>query len=244
MNRTRPPKKNQEGAALFIVLMIVMVGTASAVFSANSVAHEVRGTGFARQQMQTRYAAKAGLIAALDWFDIFGPETVRNLMLAPGSNEGVLFTCPTGGGTCYPEVPMANNRRAYRLYPEHFEKLKSTGGGPGLMIGDPYTKTDSFGPQSALAPVVTIDIYDERIISKLPPGAAAQGGTKFKYMRTTLTARARGQLDTGQFLRYRQRVSDTGSRIVADSAYTFGMHACVIALSPDNRVTRVTLHDG
>ncbi len=196
MTRSRNDRQKQEGAALFIVLMIVMVGTASAVFSASSVAHEVRGTGFARQQMQTRYAAKAGLIAALDWFDIFGPETVRNLMLAPGGNEGVLFTCPVGGGTCYPEVPMANNRRAYRLYPEHFSELKATGGGPGLLIGDPYTKNDSFGQNSALAPVVTIDIYDERIISKLPAGAAAQGGTKFKYMRTTLTARARAQVDT------------------------------------------------
>ena len=54
----RPQK--QEGAVLFVVLMIIMVGTASAVFSANTVSHEVRGTGFARQQMQTRYAARAG----------------------------------------------------------------------------------------------------------------------------------------------------------------------------------------
>ena len=38
------PRK-QEGAALFVVLMIVMVGTASAVFAANTVSHEVRGTG-------------------------------------------------------------------------------------------------------------------------------------------------------------------------------------------------------
>ena len=52
------------------------------------------------------------------------------------------------------------------------------------------------------------------------------------------------QLETGEFLRYRQRVSDTGSRIVADSAYTFGIHTCAIELSPDNRVTRVTLDDG
>ena len=102
--------RRREGAALFVVLMIVMVGTASAVFSANSVSHEVRGTGFARQQMQTRYAARGALVGALEWFDIFGPSTVRSIMLTPGSTEGVQFSC-VSGGSCYPEPPLANNRR-------------------------------------------------------------------------------------------------------------------------------------
>ncbi|RLB46488.1 MAG: hypothetical protein DRH23_12500, partial [Deltaproteobacteria bacterium] len=83
--------RKQEGAALFIVLMIIMVGTASAVYAANTVSHEVRGAGFARQHMQTRYVARAGLIGALEWFDIFGPSTVRNLTLTPGTTEGVAF---------------------------------------------------------------------------------------------------------------------------------------------------------
>lgn len=189
------PRK-QEGAALFVVLMIIMVGTASAVFSATTVSHEVRGTGFARQQMQTRYTAKAGLTAAMDWLDIFGPETVRNLMLAPGSTDGVDFTCATNG-TCYPEIPMANGRQAYRLYAEHFIELTAAAGGPGLLINDPYEQAASFGAKTARTPVVTIDVYDEHVISKLAPGAAAQGGTKFKYMRTTLTARARARVTAG-----------------------------------------------
>ena len=188
------PRK-QEGAALFIVLMIIMVGTASAVFAANTVSHEVRGAGFARQQMQTRYAARAGLIGALDWFDIFGPSTVRNLMLTPGSTEGVQFSC-VSGSACYPEPPLANNRRAYRLYPEHFAALLSQDGGitAGLLENLPVDADASFGATSARAPVVVIDIYDEHVVSKLAPGAAAQGGTKFKYMRTTMTARARAQV--------------------------------------------------
>ena len=51
-----------------------MVGTASAVFAASTVSYEIRGAGFARQQLQTRNAARAGLVGALEWFDIFGPE--------------------------------------------------------------------------------------------------------------------------------------------------------------------------
>lgn len=188
------PRK-QEGAALFIVLMIIMAGTASAVFAANTVSHEVRGTGFARQQMQTRYAARAGLIGALEWFDIFGPSTVRNLMLTPGSTEGVQFSC-VSGSACYPEPPLANNRRAYRLYPEHFGALLSQDGGitAGLLENLPVDADASFGATSARAPIVVIDIYDEHVVSKLAPGAAAQGGTKFKYMRTTMTARGRAQV--------------------------------------------------
>jgi len=190
--------RNTEGAALFVVLMIIMVGTASAVFAATTVSYEIRGAGFARQQLQTRYAAKAGLVGALEWFDIFGPETVRNLMLTKGSTEGVQYSCVSGSG-CYPEPPLANNRRAYRLYPQHFDALLSQDGGttPGLLENVPYKSDSSFGPTSALAPLVVIDIYDEHVISKLAPGAAAQGGTKFKYMRSTLTARGRAQLGSG-----------------------------------------------
>jgi hypothetical protein len=187
------PRK-REGAALFIVLMIIMAGTASAVFAANTVSHEVRGTGFARQQLQTRYTARAGLVGALDWFDVFGPETVRNIMLTKGSTEGVQFTCVNG---CYPEPPLANNRRAYRLYPEHFDAMLTQDGGltPGLFENVPYDAATSFGPTSAHTPIVVIDLYDEHVVSKLAPGAAAQGGTKFKYMRTTMTARGRGRLN-------------------------------------------------
>ena len=187
------PRK-REGAALFVVLMIVMVGTASAVFSASTVSHEVRGTGFARQQLQTRYAARAGLVGALEWFDIFGPETVRNIMLTKGSTEGVQFAC-VSGSSCYPEPPLANNRRAYRLYREHFEALISEDDPPGPFENVPYDAYSSFGSTSAYTPIVVIDIYDEHVVSTLAPGAAAQGGTKFKYMRSTLTARSRARLN-------------------------------------------------
>lgn len=190
------PRK-QEGAALFVVLLIVMVGTASAVFSASTVSHEVRGSGFARQQLQTRYTARAGLVGALEWFDVFGPETVRNIMLTAGDTQGVEFDCVTGG-SCYPEPPLPGGRRAYRLHPDHFSVLLSPDGGttPGLLENLPYKEETSFGIGSAHTPLVVIDLYDEHVVTKLTPGAAAQGGTKFKYMRTTLTARARAQLKT------------------------------------------------
>jgi hypothetical protein len=147
--------------------------------------------------MQTRYAARAGLIGALEWFDIFGPSTVRNLMLTPGSTEGVLFACVSGSG-CYPEPALAGDRRAYRLYPQHFEALLSPDGGitDGLLANLPVDGDSSFGASSAHAPIVVIDIYDEHVVSTLSPGAAAHGGTKFKYMRTTMTARGRAQLKT------------------------------------------------
>jgi len=184
--------RNREGAALFVVLMVIMAATASAVFAANAVSHEVRGTGFARQEMQTRYAARAGLIGALEWFDIFGPETVRELMLTKGSSEGKQFTCVSGSG-CYPEPPLANNRRAYRIYPEHFDALMSEDGG-FMLKNAPYDPAYSFGTTSAYQPLVVIDLYDEHVVSKLAPGSAAQGGTKFKYLRTTMTARGRARL--------------------------------------------------
>jgi hypothetical protein len=204
------PRK-REGAALFVVLMIVMVGTASAVFSANTVSHEVRGTGFARLQMQTRYAARAGLIAGLEWFDLFGPVVVRDIIQTRGATEGKAFNCV--GGSCYPEPAMADGRLAYRLYPEHFDKLVAAAVGFEM---DPILGDTSFGPGSAHEPIVFVDLYDEHVVSKLSPGAAAQGGTKFKYMRTTMTARGHAQvagaggdvMDVGDFGRER---NETGA---------------------------------
>ena len=210
----KPRRNDREGAALFVVLMIVMVGTASAVFSASTVAHEVRGAGFARQNLQTRYIARAGVIGALEWFDLFGPETVRDIMITRATTDTVQFTCNTDGG-CYPEPPLAQNRRAYRLYPEHFSALKDRDDGSGgtiqgLFEDVPVEADYSFGATSAYTPLVVTDIYDEHVISRLAPGSAAQGGTKFKYMRTTLTTRGRAQLgivadvsDTGDHNRER-----------------------------------------
>jgi hypothetical protein len=203
------PRK-QEGAVLFVVLMIVMVGTASALFSATTVSHEVRGTGFARQHMQTRYAARAALIGGLEWVDIFGPTTVRDILQTGG---GVPFECtpapPATPVSCYPEPPLPNNRRAYRLYEQHFETLiEADGSGP--LQNMPVDGDSVFGPGSAYTPVVVVDLYDEHIVNKLPPGAAAQGGTKFKYMRTTMTARGRAQV--GAVADYAEGVPEEGGR--------------------------------
>ena len=190
------PRK-REGAVLFVVMMIVMVGTASALFSATTVSHEVRGTGFARQQLQTRYAARSALIGALEWFDIFGPEAVRDIVQTGGDANSKLFTCTTTPPTsCYPEPPLAGNRRAYRLYKEHFDALIEPDD-KGDFINPPVDADAVFGGGSAYTPAFVIDLYDEHIVNRLPPGAAAQGGTKFKYMRTTMTARGRAQVGDG-----------------------------------------------
>jgi hypothetical protein len=189
-------RRRQEGAALFVVLMIVMAGTASAVFSANSVSHEVRGTGFARLQMQTRNAARAGLIAGLEWFDVFGPLVVRDIMQTRGDTEGKAFSCvgTPPSVACYPEPPLANGRRAYRLYPDHFDALVAE---PVGFETPPILADMSFGPGSAHEPEVFVDLYDEHLVTKALAGAAVQGGTKFQYMRTTMTARGHAQVVGG-----------------------------------------------
>jgi len=189
------PRK-QEGAVLFVVVMIVMVGTASALFSATTVSHEVRGTGYARQQLQTRYAARSALIGALEWFDIFGPEAVRDIVQTQGITDAKLFKCVGTPKSCYPEPRLAGNRRAYRLYRQHFRAL-ITPDGKGNFKTPPVDATAVFGAGSAYTPAFVVDLYDEHIVSKLPPGAAAQGGTKFKYLRTTMTARGRAQVGDG-----------------------------------------------
>jgi hypothetical protein len=91
---------------------------------------------------------------------------------------------------------LAGNRRAYRLYEQHFDALIEPDGS-GNFKNPPVDADAVFGGGSAYRPAFVVDLYDEHIVNKLPPGAAAQGGTKFKYMRTTMTARGRAQVGDG-----------------------------------------------
>lgn len=166
---------------MFIVMMMIMMATATAAFSVHSAAVEIRGRGFMRQNTQAGYLAEATLMAALDWVDLFGPVTIREQVF---QGNGVRFD-----GN-YPEVQLAPGRQAYRLYPEHFEALLPPNV-PNYLVNDATDGDAMFGPRRSLEPEPLADIYDTYEVSRVMPGMALDGSSELKFLRATITARGR-----------------------------------------------------
>src|SRR5262245_26327244 len=72
--------QSQEGIAMLVAMVIIMMITATAMYSMTSTTTELRNTGYARQAMQTRNIAYATLMTSIEWMDIVGPATVASLV--------------------------------------------------------------------------------------------------------------------------------------------------------------------
>ena len=68
----RQAKRKQEGAAMFVVLVVIMIATSSALFATSMASMELEGSGFARQRMQAGLVAEAAMVAAVEWVDVVG----------------------------------------------------------------------------------------------------------------------------------------------------------------------------
>jgi len=58
--------RGEQGMAMLLVLLLIVMVTAAGVFASQSTASEIRSSGFFRQSAQTHYVAETGIIAPLD----------------------------------------------------------------------------------------------------------------------------------------------------------------------------------
>jgi hypothetical protein len=63
--RLRRTRQKREGAALLIVLLVLMMATGTAVYTVNSTQFEVRAAGSLHQAMRTRYVSEAATVSVL-----------------------------------------------------------------------------------------------------------------------------------------------------------------------------------
>jgi hypothetical protein len=178
--------ESQEGAAMLIVMLIILMATAVAMFAIHATSYEVRASGHVRQLMQTQYVAEAGTMATLSWVDRAGPRTLMSLM-----RQATLQRQARGPDGLkmveFGEPPLLPAKDAYRF------------DAPQLMTITnvlPVDRESLGGMRQAYAPLVLVDVYDNHIFTRVMAGERADGHGQMRYLRATYTARGRTRLST------------------------------------------------
>lgn len=194
--RARRSKARTEGAALFVVMLIIVVSTALAAVSVRNTTSEARAIGRELMIVHARYAAEAALATTIAWFDIIGnTPTFLQLWEAWGAMPPPDMTGFTGGHV------IANN--ASRHMAARTVQAQQMALGPTVLpISDANAGaaipdvTGSFGPnQRYVAMPYAVDITD----CSLAPATLSQGnqvnasasGQTPRQFYCVLTARGR-----------------------------------------------------
>jgi len=175
----RGPRQEQEGAVMLVVMLVLLMVTATALVGVHTTAYEVRGAGYSRQALQTDYIGESGAQSALAWVDFYGPGALLQAMtrsseLNRATGSQALDLAPF-------EVPLASNHDAYRLYGTDLGSAMTT---------VPLDQT-SLGQRNAYEPLVLVDIYDAYTYTGAVRGSRSDGRGRLQYLRATYTSRGR-----------------------------------------------------
>ncbi len=189
----------EAGAVMLVVMMVLLVVTASATLAVYSSQFEIRAAGHQRQAMQTAQIAESGLTAVTTTIEMRGGARVL---------EYQMNQAPTPVGTrLAPEEPPlgAMNSRNVRFVSSQF-----VFGTPGLPLQATAAESRGFAPFEdprlmAFEPRFVVDVNDAYNISPTFVGTAAgtrvdgNGAVQLRYLVTTVTSRGRmarnGMLD-------------------------------------------------
>jgi len=163
---------------MLVVMMILLVVTATATFALHTSVVEVRSAGNGRQRMQTRYVAEAALTSAMAMVETSGPGTLQIALDRSTSGTTIRSLAPE-------EPPMAANRGNFRI------EITDFSGAPGID-GQPVSVgagTESVGPGMAYAPSFVVDVNDSYRFTGVVAGARADGNGSLQYVAATYTAR-------------------------------------------------------
>lgn len=94
------PHPKREGAALLIVLFILMMSTATAVFAMQSTQFEQRAAGSLQQAMRTKYISEAATMSVLGLCYELGPKDCVTNFASLNNWDGnrAKFAAPSWGG--------------------------------------------------------------------------------------------------------------------------------------------------
>jgi hypothetical protein len=175
----RPHPKRNEGAAMLMVLLVILMATATAMFAIHATSFEVRASGHVRQLVQTQYVGEGGVMAALSFVDRIGPRSMQSLMRQRLLMRGGL---PAIDLTHNGEPPMLVNKDGYRFSGAELQAIT------GL---EPVDREGLGGQRQQYTPMLLVDVYDNYIWSHVMAGERADGQGQMRYMRATYTARGR-----------------------------------------------------
>ncbi len=168
----------QEGAAMLIVMLVLLMSTSVATFAIHSATSEIRSTGGMVRAIETQQVAETGLNSVLAWIDQIGPKPILDAM----NRSDQLILQPF-------EPNLAPGKRGYRIQSTDFASIQGVTAQP---IDARVTGSQaSLVAQRAFAPQFMVDITDDHIYTGIMPGERSDGFAKFTFMYATYTARGR-----------------------------------------------------
>lgn len=221
--RPRVRRAREEGAVMFLVMLMLLMGTATAIFAMHTTTYEVRASGYGRQQMQTQNIGEAALTATMAWTDFITPQVMREQWLVPCANANKAR--PASGGIALDlspfEPPLDPSKNACRLYADDFAVMSPTERVADWRssIGPRQPFNDLSDPTAGA--LILVDVYEDYDSGEVVQGQDMGGSARFINLDVTFTARGRTRLP-----------GDVVSAVAGDRAFHEG--------AADGRVFAVT----
>lgn len=161
---------------MLIVLIILLMTTATATFAVHATSVEIRAAGHVRQAVQAEHLAEGGAYAAVSYLDV---------LKANGSLAQYLRTDVAANVASSPdEATVDRQTNLLRIRMEDFANAPGVNSPPLETEGAP-----SLGPSSAYVPDFMVDGTDLHQLSRDAAGRDLTGRGA-SYYRVTLTSRA------------------------------------------------------
>lgn len=195
-------KQRERGAAMLIVMLMLLVATTLASMTVHSITLEMRSAGYYRQQAQTHYVAEAamqGVLSAMpsdvlsQWHILETASSATPLTAEPIdiTNPNLMRNYGEPDPALIPNVQRPVVRLPMGVIDTFLTGIP-TGGGPPVVPG----VNESLGVQ-AFTPWYVVDLSDVEREPEITIGASAGTNTSEKYYLATVTVRARTMLDDG-----------------------------------------------
>lgn len=186
------PRDRRAGAAMLVVMLMLLMVTATGVFAIHATSYEIQAAGFASRYMRTQYVGESGVGQTLTWIDVHGPAALRHAM--DRSSDLNIATSGRAIDLAPYEPPIAAGRQAHRFYTRDLDTLNI----PGVANHDWTTQNAQQAVRSPYSPQLVVDIYDMYMDeANCPTGGRADGGGTLTCIQSTVTARGRLRIPAG-----------------------------------------------
>ena len=167
---------------MLMVMMVLLMTTATATFAVHSTMVEIRAAGHMRQALQTEYLAEGGLVGSMEYIDTLGGQVMYTAMRMPGSVRMI-------GTRLAPEEPMLD--RAVYNFRVNMTDFHGSPGVEAPPVELEPTRTPSLGPHQPYVPRWHVDVNDDYQSFRADPGRRGDGYGVMQYLNVTYTSRGR-----------------------------------------------------
>lgn len=174
---------------MLVVMLVVLMVTATAMFAVYSTTYELRSAGTFRQAMQTQYIAEGGISTGMALVDTMGAGSIDQAMQRVPTPAGRQFTRE--------EPAYSVSTPHFRVYMADFATLPSVIAQP-VETSIAATGGSSLGNALAYQPNFIIDIDDAYRPGRAIAGMSVTGDSPVSYRVWTMTSRGRTALPMGQ----------------------------------------------